>query len=102
MKLLIAWVSLLVVLVHSQLASSERAANVSFPPEWHLWKTEHGKSYKNTKEELSKHLVWLDNQEYINQHNKYADVFGYTLKINRFGDLVSMYVPQTHTHTFNC
>lgn len=62
---------------------------LNFPPEWHLWKSEHGKNYEDVKEELSKHLVWLGNQEYINQHNKYSDVFGYTLSMNHLGDMVS-------------
>lgn len=69
-------------------ANREKEHNFQFPPEWHLWKNEHGKKYAHIKEELSKHLMWLANREYINQHNKYADTFGYTLKMNKFGDLV--------------
>ena len=62
---------------------------VQFSPDWHLWKGQHGKVYEDVREELGKHLVWLSNQEYINQHNRYSDIFGYTLKMNQFGDLVS-------------
>ena len=68
---------------------SKEQPSISFPPEWHLWKSQHERNYSDVQEELSRHVVWLGNQEYINQHNKYADVFGYTLKMSKFGDLVS-------------
>ena len=73
------------------LASPRRTLNkedISFPKDWHVWKGEHSKSYQDLQEELSKHLVWLGNREYINQHNQFSHVFGYTLKMNRFGDMV--------------
>ena len=57
--------------------------------EWKLWKSTHKKSYQSNKEELERHLVWLSNKEYIEQHNAYADIFGFTLAMNQFGDLVS-------------
>ena len=63
--------------------------NIEYPREWHLWKAEHGKKYESPKHELSKHLVWLSNKHYIEEHNKYADVLGYGLAMNQFGDLVS-------------
>ncbi len=66
------------------------ASKYEFPEEWHLWKAEHFKSYENEKEELQRHVVWLSNREYINQHNNHADVFGYTLRMNRFGDMVQL------------
>lgn len=64
---------------------------LDLPPEWHQWKSTHGKSYENDHEELSRHIVWLANQKYIDEHNKYEDMFGYTLEMNKFGDLVSLY-----------
>jgi cathepsin L len=74
------------------------------PEEWDLWKTEHGKSYESQREELDRHLVWLSNREYINAHNviwqanrKYVEahnqnthILGFTLKMNHFGDMVSV------------
>ena len=39
-------------------------------------------------EELRKHVTWMSNKAYIEQHNQYSDTFGYTLKMNNFGDLV--------------
>lgn len=83
----------MIALVNCQFASSVShkfdKANIQFSQEWHLWKGQHRKSYENVREELGKHLIWLSNQEYISQHNKYSDIFGYTLKMNQFGDLVS-------------
>ena len=72
-----------------RMEEKDEGLKVEFPLEWHLWKSEHKKQYHHVREELSKHLVWLGNQEYIKQHNKYADVFGYTLKMNSLGDMVS-------------
>lgn len=65
------------------------ASPVRLSEEWHLWKSEHGKSYEDEVEELERHSIWLSNKEYIEQHNTRSDVFGYTLKMNKFGDLVS-------------
>ena len=61
-----------------------------FEEEWQLWKSDHGKNYDSQRDELERHLVWLSNREYIQQHNANAKagVFGYTLALNRFGDMV--------------
>lgn len=40
-------------------------------------------------EELRRHITWLSNNAYIDNHNQYADTFGYTLRMNHLGDLVS-------------
>ena len=61
---------------------------LEFASEWHLWKTEHGKSYQSQREELDRHLVWLSNRELVETHNKNADHHGYSLALNHFGDLV--------------
>ena len=63
------------------------------PEEWQLWKTQHGKSYESEREELERHLVWLSNREYINAHNKNSDLFGFTLSMNHFGDMVTYFQP---------
>ena len=62
---------------------------IQYPREWHSWKAEHGIAYKDDHEELGRHIVWLSNQKYIDEHNKYSDHFGFTLKMNKFGDMVS-------------
>ena len=80
-------------------ASSTSSASVDDVPkfqlveEWKLWKSQHGKSYDSTKEELEKHITWLSNKEYIDQHNANSDVFGFTLAMNHLGDMVSQLVP---------
>ena len=68
------------------------------PEEWDLWKTEHGKSYESQREELERHLVWLSNREYINAHNANSDIFGFTLSMNDFGDIVSLLFTQNPYH----
>nr|AAF21819.1 silicatein beta [Tethya aurantium] len=55
--------------------------------EWQLWKSQHGKSYRSGLQELERHLVWVSNKEYIDRHNANADVFGFSLAMNHFGDL---------------
>lgn len=62
-------------------------ACAEFPPEWHAWKATHGISYESEHEERRRHVVWQQNQEYIDQHNKYKEQFGYTLEMNKFGDM---------------
>ena len=59
-----------------------------FVEEWRLWKTKHGKAYETQPVELERHLVWLSNRKYIESHNSNADIFGYNLAMNSFGDLV--------------
>lgn len=55
--------------------------------EWGSWKLEHGRSYDSERVELEKHLVWLSNKVYIEQHNANEHVFGFSLKMNHLGDL---------------
>ncbi len=64
------------------------AAKYELPPEWHAWKDVHSVSYESEHEELRKHVVWRSNQKYIEEHNKYQDVFGYSLEMNKYGDMV--------------
>ena len=70
------------------------AAEVQFqhPEEWQLWKSQHGKSYQSELEELERHLVWLANREYIDGFNANSDVFGFTLAMNHFGDMVGQHI----------
>ncbi|XP_003383103.1 PREDICTED: silicatein-like [Amphimedon queenslandica] len=65
------------------------ATKLDLPHEWHSWKATHGKSYESDHEELGRHIVWLSNKKYIDEHNKYSETFGYTLKMNKFGDLTN-------------
>ena len=45
------------------------------------------KSYKNSWEFESRYKVFKDNYQQINDHNLNADMIGFDLKINQFGDL---------------
>ena len=40
------------------------------------------------EEEIQRHAIWQSNMKYIDAHNEHADLFGFTLKMNEFGDLV--------------
>lgn len=71
-------------------SDSQLRENIQYPREWHLWKAQHQKSYESTEHELSRHLVWLSNKKYIEEHNKHANVTGYGLEMNQFGDLVGL------------
>ena len=59
-----------------------------FPEQWKAWKTEHGKNYSSELEDLDRHLVWLSNKKFIESHNSFSHVFGYTLALNKFADMV--------------
>lgn len=49
----------------------------------------HGKDYGTTEEEMMRHTIWESNKKYIDTHNEHADTLGYTLAMNKFGDLVN-------------
>jgi len=78
---------LLVLLSVAALAAA--AARFEFLEEWQMWKQQHRKEYQSEREELERHLVWLSNKKYIEQHNANSDIFGFTLAMNHFGDLVA-------------
>lgn len=59
-----------------------------FQEEWHLWKSEHKKSYRHHDEEVRRHGIWLANKRSIEEHNSKADSHGFTLHMNHLGDQV--------------
>ena len=63
---------------------------IQFPQEWHSWKSKHSKNYTSLHEELERHITWLSNQAYIDAYNDREEVFGFTLGMNEFGDLVHL------------
>nr|AND80742.1 silicatein alpha [Mycale phyllophila] len=69
------------------LALAFSSPQYKFVEEWKLWKGQHQKSYEGTLEELTRHIVWLSNKQYIEAHNQNAHIFGYTLAMNNFADL---------------
>ena len=56
--------------------------------EWSSWQKQHNRSYLSSREELERYVVWRSNTAYIQSHNSYADKFGFTLAMNKYGDLV--------------
>lgn len=67
-------------------------AKLKHVDEWFEWKQRHDKSYDSTLEELERHLIWLSNRKYIEQHNANAKVFGFTLSMNHLGDMVRIII----------
>ena len=80
---------LLVVAISLVVVVSGSPPKYELKEEWNLWKTQHGKSYESEQLELERHFVWLSNKVYIDQHNHNADLFGFKLAMNHYGDLVS-------------
>lgn len=64
-------------------------AKVGLEKEWTLWKMEYKRDYSDKQEELERYAIWQANRRYIEEHNRHADIFGFTLKMNHFGDMVS-------------
>lgn len=76
------------VLLSIILSLSTAAPVYQLGEEWHLWKAENEKMYTSDREELERHLIWLSNKKYIDGHNANKDIFGYTLAMNQYGDMV--------------
>lgn len=48
----------------------------------------HSKRYSSDEEELQRHIIWEANRNYVQNHNEHAAVFGFTVAMNEFADLV--------------
>ena len=59
--------------------------------QWNAFKLTHNKSYKSADEEAARFAIFKMNLNKINQHNLEAQngKHTFTLKMNKFGDLVS-------------
>lgn len=77
------------VLCFVSVALASNVPQYQFVEEWKLWKSQHGREYESTLEDLDRHIVWLSNKKYIELHNSNSHIFGYTLSLNHFGDMVS-------------
>eukprot|EP00731_Ephydatia_muelleri_P007188 Em0003g1436a len=80
-------------------AAPDRYENLQ---EWNIWKGHHQRSYESQLQEMERHAIWVANRKYIEHHNANADVFGYTLAMNGFGDLTSAEFTErflTHKHS---
>lgn len=63
-----------------------------YTEEWEAWKREHGKKYESAEVELGRHIIWESNMKFVEDHNAHADVFGFTVEMNEFADLVNMFL----------
>ncbi|XP_064383113.1 procathepsin L-like [Halichondria panicea] len=70
--------------------SSAVEPKYEFVEEWQVWKSRHEKIYDTHLVELEKHLTWLSNKKYIEQHNANSHIFGFTLAMNKFGDMTEL------------
>ncbi len=64
-------------------------AHYELREEWNHWKDRYGRSYGSEEEDSERHIIWLSNKNYIDQHNANAHIYGFTLAMNDFGDMVS-------------
>lgn len=58
-----------------------------FKPKFMNWVKEFNKSYINAEEELKRLVIWIKNQEYIEEHNNQIPTSSFTLDHNHFSDL---------------
>lgn len=69
---------------------SDKAADMLGDLEWSNWKHKHVKHYPSDNEELDRYVTWRTNKAYVEYHNAFAQDFGYTVALNKFGDLVGV------------
>ena len=51
------------------------------------WPQKHGKVYPSELEELRRYTIWQSKKAFVEEHNRHADKFGYTLAVNKFSDM---------------
>ncbi len=54
-----------------------------------LFFQDYSKKYGSDEEELARLNIWSANRVYVQQHNANADMYGYTVAMNEFADMVS-------------
>ena len=62
-----------------------------YTKEWEEWKKEHSRVYESDDAEVVRHIIWESNQQFVLEHNANADKFGFTVEMNEFADLVSLF-----------
>ena len=67
-----------------------------YTAEWMLWKKESGEEYETEKIELARHMIWEANKNYVDNHNKNKDKYGYSLEMNQFADMDSAEFSRTY------
>lgn len=79
------------VLLGSFVAGMPRPIDLAYKTDydWLSWKQQHNQAYEGELLELERYILWQSNRALVNAHNEYASLFGYTLELNKFADLVS-------------
>ena len=49
----------------------------------------YGKEYGSDDEEFQRRGIWEMHRSYVEEHNRNADVYGFTTGMNEYADLVS-------------
>ena len=62
-----------------------------YTEEWEAWKKEHSRVYESDDIELRRHIIWESNMQFVTEHNAHTDEFGFTVEMNEFADLVSLF-----------
>ena len=63
------------------------SAAVNDAEEWRLWKGKYGKTYRSIYEENKRQKIWLQNRDYVNEHNSMDSSF--QLEVNEFADMTA-------------
>jgi len=82
-------------LVSSANASTTEVNEVSLESVFRSWAVEHGRNYADKDEHESRMKIWMDNHEFIEQHNSQGKSF--TLGHNQFSDMT---LDEYHQHNF--
>ena len=68
---------------------TSNAVDLQYKEEWNSWKQRHNIKYSAFSEELKRYLIWEENKKFIESHNS-KNHSSFVLKMNQFGDLVSL------------
>ena len=66
------------------------AAKFEYTQEFQDWKVKYNKVYETKETELERQIIWESNKKFVENHNANSDMFGFTVAMNEFADLVSI------------
>ena len=81
-------------------ALAAAVSGFQYTGEWEAWKEENGKVYESDDIELRRHIIWESNMQFVKEHNAHADEIGFTVEMNKFADLVSLFYIQECVNMF--
>jgi len=89
-----AFVTFCLVSASASVSSTEVNEN-SLEGLFQSWAVQHGRNYADKEEHESRRAIWMDNHEFIEQHNRQGKAF--TLGHNQFSDMT---LEEYHQHNF--